>query len=231
MSGFLHPHRKRFYEPEATYFITSVTHRRCRFFIEPILAELFVQDLWFAVELKQLDLYGYTVLPNHVHLLFEPLGEPNCSEIMRSLKTNFSRDANDILLGRMDHLPKQSAGDVVPAQLGGDVAPMQPAGDVAPMQPAGDVAPRPLRRYEEHWINTVPPLYRRFIQNNRSNLKNKPFRWQKSFHDHIIRDERDYDNHLEYIYENAVRHHLVIEPEDYPWMWIEGMSVPSLTSK
>jgi hypothetical protein len=29
--------------------------------------------------------------------------------------------------------------------------------------------------------------------------------WQKSFHDHIIRDERDYQNHWQYIDENPAR--------------------------
>ncbi len=29
--------------------------------------------------------------------------------------------------------------------------------------------------------------------------------WQKSFHDHIIRDREDYEEHLRYIYENPMR--------------------------
>jgi len=52
------------------------------------------------------------------------------------------------------------------------------------------------------------------------------FKWQKSFHDHIIRNERDYFNHLNYIYHNAVKHRLVGDPEDWPFMWIEGMPEP-----
>ena len=52
------------------------------------------------------------------------------------------------------------------------------------------------------------------------------FKWQQSFHDHIIRNERDYFNHLNYIYHNAVKHGLVGDPEDWPFMWIEGMLEP-----
>jgi len=52
------------------------------------------------------------------------------------------------------------------------------------------------------------------------------FKWQKSFHDHIIRNERDYFNHLNYIYINPVKHGLVDDPEDWPFMWIEGMPEP-----
>ena len=29
--------------------------------------------------------------------------------------------------------------------------------------------------------------------------------WQKSFHDHIIRNREDYEEHLRYIYENPLR--------------------------
>ena len=31
--------------------------------------------------------------------------------------------------------------------------------------------------------------------------------WQKSFHDHIIRNREDYEEHLRYIYENPIRWH------------------------
>lgn len=40
--------------------------------------------------------------------------------------------------------------------------------------------------------------------------------WQKRFWDHVIRDERDYLNHLHYIHYNPVKHGLVTRPEDYP---------------
>ncbi|MCA9897517.1 MAG: transposase [Anaerolineales bacterium] len=40
--------------------------------------------------------------------------------------------------------------------------------------------------------------------------------WQKRFWDHVIRDERDYLNHLNYIHYNPVKHGLVMKPEDYP---------------
>lgn len=40
--------------------------------------------------------------------------------------------------------------------------------------------------------------------------------WQRRFHDHIIRDERDFASHLDYIHYNPVRHGLVTRPEDWP---------------
>lgn len=40
--------------------------------------------------------------------------------------------------------------------------------------------------------------------------------WQKRFWDHVIRNERDFLNHLHYIHYNPVKHGLVTKPEDYP---------------
>lgn len=40
--------------------------------------------------------------------------------------------------------------------------------------------------------------------------------WQRGFWDHVIRNERDFKNHLDYIHYNPVKHGLVQRPEDYP---------------
>ncbi len=39
--------------------------------------------------------------------------------------------------------------------------------------------------------------------------------WQKRFWDHVIRDERDWENHIDYIHWNPVKHGLVGKPEDW----------------
>jgi len=41
--------------------------------------------------------------------------------------------------------------------------------------------------------------------------------WQTSFHDHVIRDERDYRNHIWYIHNNPVKHGVAQKPEDWSW--------------
>jgi putative transposase len=40
--------------------------------------------------------------------------------------------------------------------------------------------------------------------------------WHRSFHDHVVRDERDYFNHMHYIHYNPVKHGLVACPEAWP---------------
>ena len=39
--------------------------------------------------------------------------------------------------------------------------------------------------------------------------------WQRSFWDHVIRDNRDFRNHFHYIHYNPVKHGYVEKPEDY----------------
>ena len=39
--------------------------------------------------------------------------------------------------------------------------------------------------------------------------------WQKRFWDHVIRDDRDFENHLDYIHVNPVKHGYVQDPRNW----------------
>jgi putative transposase len=39
--------------------------------------------------------------------------------------------------------------------------------------------------------------------------------WQKRFWDHVIRDERDFETHVDYVHWNPVKHGLVKNPEEW----------------
>jgi putative transposase len=41
--------------------------------------------------------------------------------------------------------------------------------------------------------------------------------WQRRFWEHTIYDERDYENHVNYIHYNPVKHHYVNRPVDWPY--------------
>ncbi len=41
--------------------------------------------------------------------------------------------------------------------------------------------------------------------------------WQRRFWEHVIRDERDFTRHVEYIHYNPVKHGLVKMPREYPY--------------
>ncbi|GAB4443768.1 MAG: hypothetical protein Kow0031_26080 [Anaerolineae bacterium] len=91
------------------------------------------------------SMLGYVFLPDHFHLLIKPTGASNFSQIMHSLKPNFTK------------------------------------------------------AYKRRLNITGPMKF-----------------WQKRFWEHTIRDELDFERHLDYIHYNPVKHGLVSNPADWP---------------
>lgn len=50
-----------------------------------------------------------------------------------------------------------------------------------------------------------------------TNQRGERMVWQRRFWEHVIRDERDWRNHLDYIHYNPVKHGLVSRPDEWPW--------------
>ncbi|MDW5415615.1 transposase [Iodobacter sp. CM08] len=47
--------------------------------------------------------------------------------------------------------------------------------------------------------------------------KNNSTLWQPRFWEHLIRNEQDYENHMNYLHFNPVKHGLVNKVADWPW--------------
>jgi REP element-mobilizing transposase RayT len=197
---------KRIYRLGAICFVTAVTSDRYPYFEEPILADLLVHDIWYAKELKQFELYGYAVLPEHMHLMFEPLGPNNHSMAMQNIKRVFSLQANQIIFSSaMDGKSLRRGEDIYPHLRGGNQE-------------------NPYATLE--WSDLLLHLRDDFRQKHGPNHLFPKFKWQKSFRDHLIQGKRDFENHLRYIYRNAVKHRLVEDPRMWKWMWVMGMDRP-----
>lgn len=204
--------QKRYYVEGATYFLTTNTQHRLRYFDEFIIAELFLRELWFSYYLKEFKLYGYNVLPEHFHLLIQPSGNANYSEIMGSIKRNTARDINNLTLGK-SFIRNAIEGDDTNRRLQSNVEKMRTN------------HPHVEFNIVLQHFNALEDLRKRF-EKNQPTMK-RPFHWQKSFRDHLIRNDSDFENHLEYIYSNAVKHKLVDDPEKWRFMWVLGMQLPS----
>lgn len=136
---------RRYYIPNAIVFITQVVERRTPIFREQKHIDLLRSTLNNVKSLHPFSTLGYVFLPDHFHLLIRPTGESTFSDIMHSLKPNFTKEYKKLI------------------GLSGSM---------------------------------------RF--------------WQKGFWDHLIRDEADFQRHLDYIHYNPVRHGLVEKPEEWP---------------
>ena len=156
---------RRYYIPGSAIFITQVVQGRNPVFGDPGCMDV-LYKIWDNV--KQLHPFlklGYVFLFDHFHLILQPTGASNFSDIMHSLKPAFTREYKDLL-----------------------------------------------------GIPTSQPM--KF--------------WQKRFWDHVIRDEKDFENHLHYIHFNPVRHGYVKDPRDWTYSsYIEwekrGLYPPAFT--
>ncbi|MCL4269708.1 MAG: transposase [Anaerolineales bacterium] len=137
---------RRYYVPGSAVFITQVVQDREPIFRDVAHMSLLRQILRNVKELHPFIMLGYVFLFDHFHMIIQPTGSSNFSDIMRSLKTNFTKEYKK----KLDLSSSQSM---------------------------------------------------KF--------------WQKRFWDHVIRDDRDFENHLHYIHFNPVKHGYVRDPRDW----------------
>ncbi|MEA3464083.1 MAG: transposase [Patescibacteria group bacterium] len=185
-----HNSQKRFYGPDKIYFITTVTHRRFPFFKEDLFCDLFVENLRICKELKKFKLYAFIIIPDHIHLLLKPGNNFNISQIMHAIKRHFSRNANLAIVGQNDFIFDNEGEDCNP-RLHLDVHNFN----------------KNLIKYRQQFI----------IKYGNPQLEIPKFKWQKSFYDHVIRNEKDFLKHLNYIAFNCVKHKVCDNEEKYKW--------------
>jgi putative transposase len=62
-----------------------------------------------------------------------------------------------------------------------------------------------------------PELNRDEWKNESKRKRRESTIWQRRFWEHIIRDERDFEKHVDYIHYNPVKHNLVHRAVDWPY--------------
>jgi putative transposase len=81
---------RRYYIPDAIYFITCVTYQRRDLFTLQKSIALFWEITRNLKKIHPYKLYAHVLIPDHFHFLLQPLKE-DVSMVMQSLKDNFSR--------------------------------------------------------------------------------------------------------------------------------------------
>ena len=96
--------------------------------------------------------------------------------------------------------------------------------------------------YSRRWSIIKRKFTRAFIDDS---LDYQPPFWQKRFWAHLITDEKDYEDHLNYIHFNPVKHGLVKNALDWSWTslakfirdgkyasnWGEGVVIPEAVGR
>lgn len=198
--------QKRIYINNAIYFMTTDVNEPLFLFKEDLFCELFVADLELCRQIKQFNIFGYKVNPDHVHMLIQPTGKNNYSEIMRSLKTNFSRDANYIM-GFHDNINISKVGtDISNAEGNISLVGENISKTGSNILKAGSRDPAFENTIKNHHEFLIKLKHDFVIKNKEHNISK--FQWQPSFHDHIIRNKADYYKHLNYIKNQWKKHEL-----------------------
>jgi putative transposase len=88
---------RRYYIPGSTVFITQVVQDRKSIFSNPENVNLLREILHNVKELHPFSILGYVFIPDHFHMLIQPTAESNFSDIMHSLKPNFTKAYKKII--------------------------------------------------------------------------------------------------------------------------------------
>jgi putative transposase len=82
---------KRYQESKQTHFVTFSCYRRLRLFTSPALHQLFLTTLEEMRTRFEMRVYGYVVMPEHVHLLISEAEFKALAVALHWLKLTFSK--------------------------------------------------------------------------------------------------------------------------------------------
>jgi len=91
---------KRYYQENQIVFITQVVKDREPAFAQPILASLLLRSWHRTQERIPFRMLAYVILPDHFHILIQPIGSVNFSQIMHSLKLSFTNSYKRLINGQ-----------------------------------------------------------------------------------------------------------------------------------
>ena len=173
--------QKRFYLEGYSYFITGVTQNRFPYFKEEIFCDIFLENLKLSQGMKGFELHGWFLGYDNFHLLLSPGDEFNISKIMQNLKLNASRDINRIMELVINE------GEKTFSRL-----------HLSRIEEIYRDRPK-IFEYQKQFHQKYPTPHV---------ITFPKFQWQRSFHDHVIRNEKDFENHMRYIEKNPIKHEM-----------------------
>ncbi|MBN2096808.1 transposase [Candidatus Peregrinibacteria bacterium] len=198
--------QKRIYFKDAIYFVTCKAFDNYPYFKERIFCDLFVENLRLCKRLKGFLLFGWVLTYDHFHLLVMPGDGFNISKIMQFLKRHINRDINFLLY---------SEGGIRESRLREKIRESRLREKIRESRLLGGEYEHLQSIIDEHDKKLILSRLQ-FHQNHSNPHSHPPFRWQESFHDHYIRNNRDFDYHMDYIEYNPVKHDL---PDNWPYIF------------
>lgn len=198
--------QKRIYAKDKIYSITMVVKKRLPFFQEEIFCQILFNVIKICGKFHEFELYGIVVIFDHVHLLVKPIS-CDISKLIGFLKRHTSRNINEIIKFSFNKIYDQGRnikeGEHGHARLHEKYARLQIK----------------EQKRDIKWMGEKMKDYKYIYQKKYPDTFHLKFKWQKSFHDHIIRDPSDFYEQLGYIRKNPTKHKLVKSLDDWPWLY------------
>jgi len=73
--------------PELVFFITTGLRNRRPLFRRPKVAQLVMECFQFFRNRGEIELYGYVIMPDHLHVILKPKSPVTVSQIVKRFKT------------------------------------------------------------------------------------------------------------------------------------------------
>ena len=215
-----HKSQERIYFEGAKYFVIFNTQDRIKYFVEPIFCEVFVACLRMSKIFYKYDLYAFVVLLEHAHLLLRPEEAKDLSKIMQFLKRNCSRNINFILGYETEEAIYKSL-----LRLGEENVLKSRKDRILNVSKLNKNLYKKQNKYAGYkeiignHYKFLQKLKWEFIKKYSKEQNAFPkFKWQKSFRDHYIRNDKDFDEHVKYIYNNPFKHKIP-DAENYKYIF------------
>ena len=84
---------KHYTELPHAHYLTFSCYKKLWLFKSPILYKLFLDNLDKVRQRQPFKLYGFVLMPNHIHLLIFPHSETNLSSLLTAIKSPFAKKA------------------------------------------------------------------------------------------------------------------------------------------
>ena len=180
--------------------ITLVTSERKPLFADMLLAKAILTSLLSAETLVNLHMPAFTLMPDHLHLIAgtrqSSFDIPNLIASFKSFTTHiYWKRSREILTSGEIALPSQSVSKTN----------LNESRSFLPALLSGHLILRPEVVELRNWPQVRPEQFR------------GKHLWQTKFFDHVIRNDNDLRENLNYIAMNSVRAGYVRQPCFYPY--------------
>jgi putative transposase len=79
------------------YFVTTATHNRKPIFVDSSIIQIVRNSFYFLRNEGRFYLFGYIIMPDHMHLLIALRGKHSLSQVMHSIKSYTAKEINNTL--------------------------------------------------------------------------------------------------------------------------------------